>query len=132
MRHRLSKLGKTDQEIIADRLQEEDFDSADIRAIISLRKDIPEADIRYIIKRVQETRNIKEYIIQFRIKDKSMTKQIIRKSFARIVGEENILDLTIKGRIGVLSLNSKGHKLFQINAKNRGMTKRALVGKIIS
>jgi hypothetical protein len=123
----LSMLNESDQIVIAQEIASSKLDSADIRAIRDLRKSNPKTDIREIIHRVKASKNVKQYIAEFIVRSKATKREILRQRFARIIGDENIISLEIKGPFGVLTMNSQGRKNLEEACKEKGVTKGGMV-----
>lgn len=130
--HRLSKLSVSDQETVAGFVQRGELDSEDVRALITLRKAMPDADMTVVVERLRETRNIREYIVEFPIAPGVSNLGGIRRRFVDLVGARNIRFMKKQGGKGVLALNRQGRDLLEETAKKRRITKRALVEEIIS
>lgn len=128
--HRLSKLTISDQNAVAKAIVVNKLNSADVRAIVTHRKDIPKSDIAEIISRIKSSRNIKHFIAYFTISP-AIDPKSIRSHFVKAFGNENIVSMEIKGDLGKLVLTVEGKKRFQTTAKRKSMTKRELIQDIV-
>jgi hypothetical protein len=130
---RLSRLPMQDQSTVAQEVAKGCLNSADIRAIVSLRKALPLLRIKSVIDRVKASRNIKEYVVQFLVPpERGKPNKYIELQFIRLLGRENLRSFSIKNGVGTLVLNTTGENRLQEIAKQEGLTKRKLVDQIVS
>ncbi len=132
MADRISRLPSRDQLPVAQAVVRGELNTSDVRAVVSLRKDVPRMRIKAVIDRVKSSRNIKEYVVEFMIPCKKSKKADIEARFAKTVGKNNIRSFTTKKGVGILVLNAAGLKQLQEVAKRRRFTKRRLVNGIAS
>jgi hypothetical protein len=130
--HRLSKLPPSEQYRVAKLVVTGDLDSSDVRAVVSFRRSAPGLDMREAIDRVRSSRNIKEYVAYFPVPTDARELRVLRPRFSALVGDTNIRALAVQGALGTLVLNSEGSKRLADAARRRGVTKRSLIGKVIS
>jgi hypothetical protein len=129
---RLSRLPMQDQFAVAQEVAKGDLNSADIRAIVSLRKALPRLRIENIIDRVKASRNIKEYVVQFLVPpERGKPNKDIESQFIGLLGKENLRSFRIKKGVGTIFLNATGKNRLQEIAKKEGLTKRKLVNRIV-
>jgi hypothetical protein len=131
MVRRLTGFPAQDQVNVAQAVAARQLDSHDVRAVLALRKALPEPPIRDIINRVVTSRDIRQYLAEFVVPFAGTEPAVLRSRFAEIVGEENIRALEISGRLGVLAMNSEGRRRLQGAAKSRGLTKRMLIDTML-
>jgi hypothetical protein len=128
---RISRLPAADQFLVAQRVARGELNSDDVRAVISFRKDQPKLPISKVISRVTGSRNIREYVVQFRVPAEEELKNI-EDRFSKLLGQDVVRSVNLEKGLGTLILNEDGKKRFELIAKEKGLTKRALVKKIIS
>lgn len=128
---RISRLPTADQLSVAHAAVREGLTSDDLRAIVSLRKALPQKKIITVIDRIITSRNIKEYVVEFRI-PKGVESTEIKVRFRKLLGTERIISYADKHGIGTMILNVEGKNRLQEIAKKKHLTKRSLVNKVIS
>lgn len=128
---RISRFPTTDQLEVAQAVIRGLLTSDDVRAIISLRKALPQETITEVIDRVITSRNIKEYVIEFLIPEGEKSTEI-KKRFKRLLGDEKIISFVGKNGIGTMILNVDGKNRLQQIAQKKHLTKRSLINKVIS
>lgn len=128
---RISRLPSPDQLPLARAVARGELTSDDVRAVVSLRKQLPKMEISKVIHRVTSSRNIREYIVQFLLPSGEDKVKDIEARFIRLLGKEGLCSLSFKNGVGTLILNAAGKRRFQDIAKAKSLTKRALVNRII-
>jgi hypothetical protein len=129
--HRLSKLPPSEQYQVATLVVAGELDSDDVRAVVALRRSVPDLDIAEVVDRVRSSRNIKEHVAYFPIPVPGCDVKLLRSWLAEVVGEANIRSLTIQGALGTLVLNSEGRKRLAQAARDAGLTKRKVIDAIV-
>jgi hypothetical protein len=132
MADRISRLPTADQFLVAEAVARGKLNSDDVRAVISLRKNQPKLSISRIISRVTGSRNIKEYGVQFLSSAKEEELKNIKDRFSKLLGQDGISSVNVEKGLGTLILNKDGKNRLELIAKRKGLTKRALVEKVIS
>lgn len=130
--HRLSKLARSEQHVVARARVAGELNSDDVRAVVALRRSAPRLDIQRVIQRVKKSRNIREYLAYFPVPGGARNVRSLRARFGRVVGSENIRSLSIEGALGTLAVNSQGKRRLAEAAKREGLTKRKLIHQIVS
>jgi hypothetical protein len=128
---RLSRLPSQNQLAVAKEVAKGGLTSDDVRAIVSLRKALPDLNIDDVIARIKASRNIKHYIVEFLLPPKT-GKSDIESRFMKLLGKESFLSFKVENGVGTLVLNSMGKNRLQDIAKRMGLTKRVLVDRIMS
>ncbi len=128
---RISRLPPADQFLVAQAVAHGELNGDDVRAIISFRKDQPKLPISKVISCVTDSRNIREYVVQFLVPAEEELKNI-EERFSKLFGQDGVRSVNVEKGLGTLVLNKDGKKRFELIAKRKGLTKRALVEKIIS
>lgn|GEM_PF-759680 len=126
----LGRLPGKDQPTVAKSVLRGELSSEDVRAVVSIRKDLPEEKIAFLIDRVKSSRNIKHYVIEFLIPDCTTVKDV-RKSFATALGVDNIVSFGKSGGIHIITLTADGQRRLSEMARQVKLTKRRLVDKIL-
>ena len=132
MAHRLTKLPRTDQELVADAIANRGLDSDDARAIVALRKCAPNLPIREIIGRIQQTKSVKHFLILFMWPRPSVTEAALAERFATVLGKDSVIGIHNVRGVGVLTISEPGKAQLQDIAKRSGLTRKALIDRIIA
>lgn len=114
------------KEVIADRLS-----TNDIRVLAPLRKSLPHLTVDQLISRVQKSKNIKVYVAYFRIPPGFENTDASKRRFEKIVGKNEIVSFTVKDLVGTLELTSFGQKKLRGAAKERNLSLRKFVDRIV-
>ncbi len=130
--HRLSKLRAADQNLVAKAVVAGDLNSGDVRAIVSLRRDMPSVSIKKIIDRIKGSRNIRHYIAYFLVTSREFKPEKLRYRFDESFGERNIVSFKVDSHLGELVLNVEGKRRLQKSAKESGLTKRKFIENLVS
>ena len=104
----------------------------DLRAVLALRKALPDMRISAVIDRVDKSRDIKEYVAEFIVPPHSPDVGRIQRRFEDLIGSENIRNIDFGQRAGALVMNAEGRRRLQTAAKASGVTKRQLVDQLVS
>lgn len=128
---RLSRLPVADQLPVARAVAQGSLTSDDVRAIVSLRKALPKEEIGKVVDRVKKSRSIKQYVVEFLIPAHKKEKEI-KEAFIKVFGKESVVAFGSRVGISHAILNATGKHRVDDIAKKEGLTKRALIDKIIS
>jgi len=128
---RISRLPPADQFLVAQAVAHGKLNGDDVRAIVSFRKDQPKLPISKVISRVTDSRNVREYVVQFLVPAEEELKNI-EDRFSKLLGQDGVRSVNVGKGLGTLILNKDGRNRFELIAKRKGLTKRALVEKVIS
>lgn len=126
----LSKLSKREQLVIAKKLASGSIDTSDLRAICDLRRRQPEMPLDAIVQNIKDTRNIRQYKIEFVVRGGTRELRSIQERFVDALGAEGIVSLSIDGSIGLLILNKLGARNLMTRCRALGMSKRRMVTRI--
>jgi hypothetical protein len=130
---RLSRLPSTEQLYIAKELAKGNLNSEDLRAVVSLRKNMPNTSIIKILERIKKSRNIKQYIAEFAIPlTQSNNKDIIQKNFTKIFGKQHIQSISLQKGMGFVILDKKGRDTLVKKTRDFHVTKNKFIEMIIS
>lgn len=124
---RISRLPMPDQLPVAQAVARGELGDDDVRTVVSLKKELPKIPITEVITRVQASRNIKEYVVQFLVSSKEFKKKDLEIRFIRLLGKKNFISLSVKNGVGTLIFNTAGRNRLQEVAKRKGLTKRRLI-----
>ncbi len=127
--YRISKLEPKKQRAIANKFLKDQLTGNDVRAIRSFKKG-KEQSAREVISKITKSRNIRVYILQFKLPDKTRTTEL-RKRFERILGRTQIVDLRAKNGVASLGLSYRGQKRLREAAKKKKMTLRRFVNRFV-
>jgi len=130
--HRISKLPASNQLKVAKAVIAGELTSEDVRAIVSFYRDLAaRISIGRVIERIKSSRNIKQYVVYFKLESENIKFGVLRSRFEKIFGKGNIVSLKEVNKVGELVLNAKGKNCLQEEAKRRGVTKRGFIRKLV-
>jgi hypothetical protein len=129
---RLSRLPRTDQLPVGAAVVSGALDAADVRAILALRKAMPEVPIQRLIGRVRASRNIKEYVAEFLAPRPPAGSATLLRRLSPVLGRHEVRDLEIRDAVGRVYLNVRGKKALADAARKEGVTKRVLLQRLIN
>jgi len=126
----LSMIEPGGQLSVARELASARIDTSDVRAIHDLAKRQPMMPLTAVVRNIKETRNIREYVVEFVVRVSPQELQSVRGRFAAILGEDNIVSLNIEDSIGALVLNKTGRQNLMKLCRSSGMSKRRAITHI--
>jgi hypothetical protein len=129
--HRLSKLPKSDQIVVARALTSGRISTDDVRAVVSLRKELPGTPIGKVISRIEESRNIRQYVAYFSLPSELIDAKEVRGGLEKVLRKGNIISVTVRGTIGEVVINAEGKVRLEEAAKQEGITKRQLLEELV-
>lgn len=127
----LSMMGERDQIVISKEIASGRLDSADVRAIRELRKDDSQSKIQAIIDRVKASKNIKQYVAEFVLRNKAITKKQLKERFGGVVGDGALVSLELKGSFGSIVLTPEGKQKLDDRARDKGLSRSGIIGAIV-
>lgn len=119
------------QKVIAREVIEGHLSANDIRVLAPFRKTAPDLTIDQLISHIQKKKNIRVYVVYFRIPSELRNIQSLRKRFEEIVGKDEIRLFTVEDSIGMFELTLLGQKKIRQYAKEQKISLRKLVDSII-
>ncbi|PQP33266.1 hypothetical protein C6A36_00100 [Desulfobacteraceae bacterium SEEP-SAG10] len=119
----LSMFNDQEQIEVAKKLASGNLNSADVRAIRELRKEVNNLSINEIIEKVKASRDIKHYVAEFVVRSQISDEESLRNLFSKVLEPQNIISLNLKGSIGKIIINERGWQLLQKYAKKHRLTK---------
>lgn len=128
--YRISKLDPKTQKAVVDKVLKDQMTGDDARVVKSLvvgRKGSGKAAILQTMK----SRDIKTYLIQFRM-PKERTSCQLRGDFSKIIGGREIVSFKFEKGMAVLELSYRGQKELRIAAKRRKKTLRKFVADLLT
>lgn len=114
------------EEVLADRLSTED-----VRVLAPLHSALPEMPIDRLVSRVQESRDVKIYVAYFRVPLRVRDVEGVRSRFEEIVGQNEVLSLTVEDQVGKLELTRSGSSRLREAARARKLSLRRLVESVV-
>lgn len=131
---RLSRLPAKDQLQVAKEVGKGNLRTEDLRALVSLRRMIPGAHIDELIKRVHASKNIKEYVVEFRIPSHVIKNgDVVKERLTNYFGLEHIRNMEISPNgIGNIVLDEAGKDKLISGAKRFLVSKGEMLRMIIS
>lgn len=127
----LSMFKDQEQIEIAKEIASGNLNSADVRAIRELKKEVENLCITDVIEKVKASRDVKQYIAEFVIRSKRSDEESLRDRFSKVLEPNNIISLSLKGSIGKIIINDKGWSLLQKYSKNHKLTKAQAISTIV-
>jgi hypothetical protein len=128
---RLSRLPAADQYTVATAVASGTLDARDVRAILALRKAIPKAPVEKLIRRIQNSRNIREYVAEFLTPQPTPSSRDLLRRLSLVLGPSQVRGLEMNERIGRVILTVAGKKALEHAARKEGITKRELLQRLI-
>ena len=131
---RLSRLPVRDQLYVARETIRGKLKSEDLRAVVSLRRAMPDASIDEIIMRIMRSKNIKEYIAEFRVPQHLIGNiSTVRRRFIRYFGIQHVRAFTVERQgLGLVHLDKEGKNELIKKAKENCISKGRLLQMIVS
>jgi len=126
----LAQLGKDDQLSVATAFSSKSLSTGDVRAIVELRNRSSDAAIEDIITKVQEGKSKKVYIFEFVVRGGDSAEQL-RSKLNPAVGSLNILNLSVQGAKGRLTLNPAGYASLRDVASQRGVPLKSILPELL-
>ena len=123
-------LHKSDQLKVAQAYVKRDLSGEDVKEVVSLCNKNTKWTVEDVVRRIKSSRDIVQYVIRFRRREKE-GQSVLQRKFAAILGKDNIVSLEIKGKIVNLTISEKGRQILQQEAKKHGLTKRKMVERVI-
>lgn len=128
--YRISMLNKSDQLKVAQAYVKKDLSGKDVKEVVALWKKNTKCTVEEVVRRIKSSRDIVQYVIRFRRREKEELA-VLRRKFAAILGKDNVVSLEIKGKIVNLTISEKGRQILQQEAKKHGLSKRKLIERVI-
>ncbi len=128
---RLSRLPPVDQHAIAAAVVSGTLDARDVRAALALRKAMPKAPVQQLIRRIQRSRNIKEYVAEFLTPHPTASSTTLLRRLSRVLGRREVRGLETGNVVGRVFLTAKGKKALEHAARKERVTKRELLQRLI-
>ena len=128
---RISRLAKKDQAFVAKRVADGELDSGDVRAVIAHRKLLPRLPMEQVVRRVMRSKNVPEYVVEFLVPE-GLTPRAALSRLIAFFGPHTIRDSNIGDSAGQVCITRKGKELLRQMAKSKGLSKRELLGGILS
>lgn len=128
--YRISMLNKSDQLKVAQAYVKKDLSGKDVKEVVTLWKKNTKCTVEEVVRRIKSSRDIVQYVIRFRRREKEELA-VLRRKFAAILGKDNVVSLEIKGKIVNLTISEKGRQILQQEAKKHGLSKRKLIERVI-
>jgi hypothetical protein len=116
----LSKFNINDQIAIADYLSNDELTSHDVRALLPLRRQNPDIEIKDLIIRLLDSKKVKLSVIKFPKSALLIIPEAFKKRIKKIIGDENFDDLIEDNEMYSLKISQKGEKeLRKVAKKNK-------------
>jgi hypothetical protein len=129
---RLSRLPSADQFPVAAGVVSGTLDARDVRAILPLRKALPKVPVQQIIRRIQGSRNIKEYVAEFVMPRPTPSSTTLLRRLSPVIARSEARGLEMGDVVGRLFLTANGKKALEQAARAEAVTKRELLQCLIN
>lgn len=136
--YRLAMLPRDTQQVVANEFLAGKLSSKDVRAVVSYAGRHPGVHIKSIIKKVVDTRNVKIYVAYFLApklgegsKSPRRLGKVLRSRIGKIIGESEIVGLSVKDSIGTLKMSSTGWKRLLNFSRTMKLPVRDTLDKIV-
>lgn len=122
--HNLAKFSTADQDGIVDQIQQGHLAYADLRLLNPLRKQFPSEPIENLIKKLQDSKNIKVSIVQFPAESLHRDIADLRSELSSITGPSEVVDVVLENGVGSMTLTRKGEQALRQAAHRQHKTLR--------
>lgn len=129
---RLSRFPPADQHPVAAAVVAGRLDARDVRAVLALRKAMPEEPIQRAIRRIRGSRNIKEYVAEFLTPRPAPTRATLLKRLSPVLGRREVRGIEAGTTVGRVLLTVEGKKALEEAARKARMTKREFLQRLVS
>ena len=122
--HNLAKFSPADQDIIVEQIKQGQIAYSDLRLLNPLRKKLPNEPIEKLIKKLDDSKNIKVSIVQFPAESLHRDIDELRKELSSITGSSEIVDVVLDNGVGSMKLTRKGEQALRQAARSQHKTLR--------
>ncbi|MGA0559265.1 hypothetical protein ACO2Q8_21580 [Larkinella sp. VNQ87] len=122
--HNLAKFSNADQDVIVDQIKEGQLAYADLRLLNPLRKQLPNEPIETLIRKLQDSKNIKVSVVQFPAESLQRDINELRTELSKITGPSEIVDVVLEDGVGSMKLTPKGEQALRQAARRQHKTLR--------
>ena len=129
--HLMSSFDNDSQNLIAKEILAGRLLADDMKVLVPLKNSMPNLSIKQLISRVIKSKNIKIYVLYFRIPNDLNNIRLLENRFKNIVAQKDIVSLTIKNQIGTLELSSAGLTKLRYEAKSHNLSLRKFVDNVL-
>lgn len=129
--HYMRKFDHKAQEEIASEVIRGGLTAGDIRVLAPLRNNPGYNDVRDLISRVRSTKNVKLYVLYFRVPKGLNDSEKLEDVFEDIVGEHGMSSFKIEGQTGILEVTAAGKAKLLEESKKRNVSLRAFIDNIV-
>lgn len=119
------------QKRMADEVIKKKLTASDIRVLAPLRRDAGYKNIGELITRVRVAKNVKLYVLYFRVPRVLQDGVELEGLFEQIVGEDGIHSFRIDGSRGILEVTEVGKARLREAARKRNSSLKAFVDEIV-
>ncbi len=123
----VSQLPLEKQRTLADYFGKGRISSKDVRIITTFAKKFSDKPIAKIIADYEKTKDIRIYVVQFRLPSHFSNKIGLGKRFEKIIGKRGIKKLQLERETAVLELTTAGYKKLREVVRQRKTTLRKFI-----
>jgi hypothetical protein len=127
----LAMLPAGDQVVVAHDLAEKLIDTADVRAVVQLRKAGAKQGIKSLLARVRRSKTKKHFIAEFVIRGDGSRDRVL-KAFGTYIEPREIVDLQVDGVLGRITLTDEGRRQLRSTARAMGVPLKHTIPEILS
>jgi len=127
----LAMLPAKEQETVSKVLADKEIDTADVRALVQLRKSRTHEPTKNLLRSVQESKTKLEYIAEFVLRSSHNHRSMLLE-FQKYIPKAEIIRLEIRGAVGRLVLTRKGKQSLLQAAKDLGTPTKHIIPRILA
>jgi len=127
----ISNMAPDKQKVLANYLVEGKLTSEDVRIIVAFAKRFPQKSMTKVIKNYEKSKDVRVYVVEFRITSDFGGKVKLQRWFGEIVGRRQIRSLLVKDGVGVLKVSSTGLKNLRAAVRENKTTLRKFVASVV-
>lgn len=129
--HYMRNFSHKAQKVIANEVINKRLSPSDIRVIAPLRLNKEQQNIKDIISRVRNAKNVRLYVLYFQVPRVLQEGIELNKAFGQIIGEGEIYSFKVEGSRGILEVTEVGKAKLRDEAKRRKLTLKKLINEIV-
>jgi hypothetical protein len=120
-----------EQERLAEEIITGRMTSGDLKALVPYKRKFPHLNIETLVKRIQKSKNVKVYLLYFKVPKEIKDISIFRRKLETIVGRKEINSLEANNGVGLLKLTKLGQREISRAAKIRHQSLRIFIANML-
>jgi hypothetical protein len=129
--HHLSKFKKEEAIELSNLIINDGLSSQDLRILLPYRKQFPHKSINELVKKINDSKNIKVSVIRFSSSDLKKSITSLKDSIVSLVGKENFLTIDNYDNYIDLKITALGEKTLREIVKTQHQTFQELISQLI-